>query len=102
MNSSDLLRRAASGMCGPGAYDSKNTELVSLATMHAYSATGALERANMRLRSGSAFCAWGDDAVLEEAKARVCGKVGYPHIDLWEWVAKPRWDEVRDVFLEAA
>lgn len=102
MNSSDLLRRAAAAMCGPGAYDPKNTELVSLATMHAYSATGALERANCRLRSGAVFCAHGEDAVLDEAKARVCRVVGFPHIDLWEWIKKPTWLDVRQAFQEAA
>lgn len=101
MGSSALLKRAASAMSGPGAYDPKNTDLVYLSTMHPYGATGALERANCRLRSGSVFCARGDDAVLEEAKARVCRKVGFPHIDLWEWIAKPTWEDVRRVFQEA-
>ena len=102
MNSSDLLKRAAAAMCGPGAYNPKSIALAQLATMQPYSATQALERAATRLRSGSAFCARGDDAVLAEAKARVCRVVGFPHIDLWEWVKKPDWQDVRKAFLEAA
>ena len=102
MNSSELLRRAAAAMCGPAAYSVKNTELVQLPTMHAYSATQALERASCRLRSGAMFCARGEPDVLEEAKARVCRVVGFPHLDLWEWVAKPDWQDVRRVFRQAA
>lgn len=102
MNSTDLLRRAAAAMCGPGAYDPKATALAQVSVMQPYGATLALERASCRLRSGAAYCARGDDAVLADAKARVCRVVGFPHTDLWEWIAKPRWDEVRDVFLRAA
>jgi hypothetical protein len=102
MNSSDLLRRAAAAMCGEGAYNPKSTALVQLATMQPYSATQALERASCRLRSGAAYCSRGDDAVLAEAKAKVCRVVGFPHIDLWEWHRKPDWQEVRDTFLKAA
>lgn len=101
MNSSEILRCAAASMSGPDAYAPKNWEAVCVATTHSFGATGALERANCRLRSGSALCSRGDPSVLAEAKARVCRVVGFPHLDLWEWT-KPTWAEVRQAFLEAA
>jgi len=102
MDSCDLLRRAASSMSGPAAYSARSTALVCLPTMAAYSVTQALERANCRLRSGAMFCARGDASVLADAKARVCRVVGFPHLDLWEWVAKPTWQDVRHAFQKAA
>jgi hypothetical protein len=102
MNSSVLLRRAASAMRDPRAYAPKSTALVQLATKQPYGATQALERANCRLRSGNALCARGDDGVLAEAKAKVCRVVGFPHLDLWEWHKKPDWQDVRQAFLVAA
>lgn len=102
MNCSDLLRRAAAGICGADSYAPKSTALAYQAQKQPYGATLALERANCRLRSGAAYCARGDDTVLDEAKARVCRLVGFPHIDLWEWHNKPDWQAVRQAFLEAA
>lgn len=102
MNSSDLLRRAAAAMCGPGAYSAKSDALAYLAVMQPYNASTALERANCKLKSGAVFCSRGDPRVLDEAKARVCRVVGYPHLDLWEWHARPSWQDVRQAYLEAA
>ena len=102
MNCSELLQRAAAGMNSPGAYSRGSDNLAVLSKMRPYGVSGALERASCRLRSGSAFCARGDPAVLEEAKARVCRIVGFPPLDLWEWIAKPDWSEVQRVFREAA
>ena len=102
MNSSMLLKRAAAGMCSAGAYDRKADCLAQSSIKRPYNASLALERASCRLRSGAAYCARGDKAVLAEAKAKVCKLVGFPHIDLWEWVEKPDWQRVRDVFEEAA
>jgi hypothetical protein len=102
MNSAELLRRAAAAMCGPGAYAAGSDNLAVLAWMRPYCASGALERASCRLRSGSAFCARGDPNILAEAKARVCRVVGFPHIDLWEAAVRPDWRDVRRAFREAA
>lgn len=101
MNSTDLLRRAAAAMCGPGSYMRGSDNLAALPAMRPYGASGALERASCRVRSGKKLCTRGDPAVLAEAKARVCRVVGFPHLDLWEWVKKPQWDDVRRAFVEA-
>lgn len=101
MNASDVLRRAASLMCGEKAYSRHASGAACVVGTNCWSASGALERAARPLRSGAWMLGATDPAIVE-AKAAVCRVVGYPHIDMWEAVERPDWQQVRDTFLRAA
>lgn len=102
MNSTGLLLRAASLMCGEKAYSRHASGPACVAVTNCWSATGALERSARPLRSGAWMLGPSDTELLIEAKGAVCRVVGHPHIDTWEAVERPRWYDVRDVFLKAA
>jgi hypothetical protein len=101
MNRRDILRRAASLICGPGAYSRHAEDPACVAVTRTWSATGAIERSARPLRSG-AWMLGPTSPALDEAKAAVCRVVGHPHIDTWEAVERPDWQRVRDVFAKAA
>lgn len=102
MTAKEALSRAASLICGPGAYSAKADGLACRATTRTFNASSALERSVRRLKSGAVFLGEPDRALLAEVKRRVCRVVGHPHLDLWEWIAKPDWREVRWAFERAA
>lgn len=102
MTVTDVLRRAASLMSSERAYSRNARDAACLVVTDCWSATGALERSARPLRSGSMFLGAPDMAALDEAKNAVCRFLGFPHIDTWEAIQRPRWDDVRDVFREAA
>lgn len=101
MNRRDILRRAASIVCGPATYSRHAADPACVADTRRWSATGLIERSARPLRSGS-WMLGPSSPFLDEAKAAVCRIVGFPHIDTWEAVERPDWQKVRDTFLKAS
>lgn len=101
MTKRDILRRAASLICGPSAYSRHADGPACVAITRRWSATGAIERSARPLRSG-AWMLGPSVPALDEAKAAVCRLVRHPHIDSWEATERPDWQQVRDTFLRAA
>lgn len=101
MNRRDILRRAASLLCGPAAYSRHADGPACVAVTRRWSATGAIERSARPLRSG-AWMLGPSVPALDEAKNAVCRLVGHPHIDTWEAIERPDWQQVRETFTRAA
>lgn len=102
MQASDVLKRAASLICGPKAYSRHATGAACIVVTKQWSASGALERAARPLRSGSWMLGAADVLALDAAKTAVCRIVEHPHIDAWEHAERPDWQQVRETFRAAA
>lgn len=101
MTVDQLLERAVL-MVGTDSYSRHADGLVGNLSTSVFSATGFLERANCLMSTtGMGYLRRGNPTVLAEAKARVCKKVGAPHIDHWEATERPNWSDVQAAFSSA-